>query len=57
MFWPRMTTEFKEYISKCDVCLTHRASQSKEPLLQHDTTERPWAKIGIYLCEQHNREL
>ena len=57
MFWPRMTTELKEYISKCDVCLTHRASQSKEPLLQHDTTERPWAKIGIDLCELHNREL
>ena len=57
MFWPRMTTELKEYISKCDVCLTNRASQSKEPLLQHDTTDRPWAKIGIDLCELHNRVL
>ena len=57
MFWPRMTTELKEYISKCDICLAHRASQRKEPLLQHDTTDRPWSKIGIDLCELHNRVL
>ena len=31
--------------------------QSKEPLLQHDTTDRPWSKIGIDLCELHNRVL
>ena len=31
MFWPRMATELKEYISKCDICTRHRESQSKEP--------------------------
>lgn len=51
MFWPRMTTELREYISKCDICLSHRALQRKEPLLQHDITDRPWAKIGADLCE------
>ena len=53
MFWPCMTTELKEYISKCDVCLTYRASPGKEPLLQHDVTERPWSKVGADLCELH----
>jgi len=23
MFWPRMATELREYISKCDICLAH----------------------------------
>ena len=36
-FWPRMTTELHEYISsKCDICLSYRPLQNKEPLLQHD---------------------
>ena len=36
-FWPRMTTELKEYISKCEVCLTHRNGQGKEPIRQHES--------------------
>ena len=24
MFWPHITRNFKEYISKCDICLAHR---------------------------------
>ena len=24
IYWPRMSTELKEYMSKCDVCLAHR---------------------------------
>ena len=27
--WPRMTTELREYISKCDVCLFHCNDQGK----------------------------
>ena len=45
MFWPRMTTKLREYISKCDICLLYRPLQSKEPLLQHDIPDRPWAKV------------
>ena len=25
MYWPRMSSELKEYISKCDVCMAHRS--------------------------------
>ena len=51
MFWPRITTELCKYISKCDICLSYRALQSKESLLQHNIIDRPWAKIGADLCE------
>lgn len=34
VFWPRMTTELKEYISKCDVCLAHLSGVGKKPI-QH----------------------
>lgn len=57
LYWPRMTTEIKEYISRCDVCLTHRNGQGKEPILPHEFTARPWAKIAADLCEFDNRIL
>ena len=46
-----MTPELKEYVSKCDICLAHRASTSKEPLLQHEFVGRLRSKIGADLCE------
>ena len=52
-----MTTEIKEYISKCDVCMTHRTGQGKEPMLQHEFVTRPWARVAADLCEFHNRVL
>jgi transposase InsO family protein len=57
LYWPRMATELKEYISRCDVCLAHRSSPSKEPLLQHEVLARPWSKIGADLCELNGRTL
>ncbi|XP_048577104.1 uncharacterized protein K02A2.6-like [Nematostella vectensis] len=56
-FWPRMTVELKEYITKCEVCLTHRSGQRKEPILQHEFVARPWGKVSADLCELDNRTL
>ena len=35
VYWPRMATELKDYISTCDVCLAYRCTPCREPLLQH----------------------
>ena len=51
-YWPRMTTELREYISKCDVCLSHRNDQRKEEFVA-----RPWAKVAVDLCEFDSRVL
>ena len=53
LYWPHMTTEIKEYISKCDICLTHRAGQGKEPIQHHEFI----AKVAAALCEVENRVL
>ena len=36
LFWPRIASDVKDFVSKCDVCLAYRTSQTKEPLLQHE---------------------
>ena len=56
-FWPHMTTELKEYIYTCEVCLTHRNGQGQEPIREREFTARPWAKVSADLCECDNRTL
>ena len=53
LYWPRMTTQVKDYIFKCDICLSHRSATPREPLQQHDFVARPWSKIGADLCQLH----
>ena len=57
MFWPRMATDLKTYISKCDVCMAHRAAPPQETLLPHEFIPRPWSKVGADLCELNGRTL
>ena len=57
LYWPRMTTELKEYIAKCDVCLSNRDAQCKEPLQQHEFVARPWSRVAADLCTLDSRTL
>ena len=49
VYWPRMNSELRDYISKCDICQTYALKQPKETLKSHDVPSRPWAKIGTDL--------
>ncbi len=35
IYWPRMSSELKEFISKCDVCMAYRNTPTKKPISQH----------------------
>ena len=53
LFWPRMTTELKEYISNCETCIMHRPAQQWETMMTHEFIPRPWSKVGVDLCDLH----
>ena len=35
IFWPRISTNITQFVLKCTVCLEHRSSNPKEPLMPH----------------------
>ena len=55
LFWPRMTTELKEYISNCETCIMHRPAPQWEKMMTHEFIPRPWSKVGVDLCDLHGR--
>ena len=51
MYWSLMNQEITNYVSQCRVCNTHRAEQSKEPMVPRDVPGRPWVNVGADLFE------
>ncbi|CAC5420042.1 unnamed protein product [Mytilus coruscus] len=49
VYWPRLNSELRDYISKCDVCQSFAMKHPKETLKSHDVPSRLWAKIGTDL--------
>ncbi|XP_052785334.1 uncharacterized protein K02A2.6-like [Mya arenaria] len=56
VFWPNMTSEIKDFIGKCEACQSFARKQCKEPLLNHDVPDRPWARVGtdIFTLDDNN---
>ena len=56
IYWPNMNSEVKDYISRCEICLTYSPHQQKEPLLSHKVPDCPWAKIATDLFQFENKD-
>ena len=54
-FWPRMTSDLKQYILAYDICRTYGTCQQKEPLRPHEEVTRPWEKVGSDLFTLEGR--
>jgi transposase InsO family protein len=46
MFWPGLTKEIADMIQQCDICLTRRNSNTKEPMKSHPIPDQPWQEIA-----------
>ena len=49
LFWPGMSAQINDFISKCSTCNEYWHRQCKEPLLNHPIPSRPWSKLAIDL--------
>jgi len=56
LFWPRISADISDLVSKCSICLERRSSNQKEPLITHDVPEYPWQKVATDLFTWDNKE-
>ena len=46
IWWPGMSGDINDYVSKCDHCLKYRPAQKREPLIPTILPSRPWERIA-----------
>ncbi|XP_052814250.1 uncharacterized protein K02A2.6-like [Mya arenaria] len=46
MFWPNMTKDIKNKVLNCPICLEHRDSNVKEPMIPNQIPSRPWDVVA-----------
>ena len=46
MFWPGITSDIERVVQQCEICLEHRCSNPKEPLISHEVPEYPWQNVA-----------
>ena len=51
LFWPGMSSQIEDKVSKCSVCNQFQRAQPREPMIIHEPPDRPWSKIGCDLFE------
>ncbi|XP_048586615.1 uncharacterized protein K02A2.6-like [Nematostella vectensis] len=56
IYWPGMSRDIYEKVSKCKVCMEHQHKNIKEPMLPHERPERPWQKVGSDLMELKGKD-
>ena len=50
MWWPGVSREIEEYVSKCPECTKNRP-QHREPLIPSPLSNHPWEKVGADLFQ------
>lgn len=51
LFWPGITKDIEDMVSRCKICERYRPRNIKEPLIHHEIPNLPYEKIGIDICE------
>ena len=49
VYWPRITAQLKDHLSRCGICNRYRPEQCKEPWKPHGVPNLPWEKVRVDL--------
>ena len=55
IFWPGMSNQIEDMISKCPTCLRHRNCNQKKTLQSHKLPSRPWERVATDLFDFKGR--
>ena len=55
VYWPWMSADIENMVAKCSICLKYRNQNQKEPLMPHETPDRPWQKFGTDIFELYSK--
>ena len=56
MYWPGMSKDIEDEVSKCSVCMKYQKSQHREPMLSRDIPDGRWQKIAMDIMTYHGRD-
>ena len=56
IFWPGMSSQIEEMVSKCAICAELQNSNTKEPMTCAELLSRPWSRVAsdIFTLHQSN---
>ena len=49
LYWPRMSAEIRDFVSRCPICETYHSAQACKELQPHELPLRFWQKIAADL--------
>ncbi|XP_053374361.1 uncharacterized protein K02A2.6-like [Mercenaria mercenaria] len=55
MFWPGISADITNMVLNCSICLQHRNSNHREPLILTEVPDYPWQFIGTDLFTWENK--
>ena len=47
----------KNEVFKCSVCMKHKKTQQREPLIPHDILDGRWQKLAVDIMTYHGRDV
>ena len=53
MYWPGMSKDIENEVSKCSVCMMYQKSRNREPMPRHEIQDGRWQKIAVDITTYH----
>ena len=55
IYWVNINDDIENFIKSCTTCFTFQQTQTKDKIIHHDITVRPWDVIGTDMFTLYNR--